>query len=326
MTDSLDRADDRYTADGVAFSATGVTRRFGSVTALSDVHLRVAEGAFLLLVGANGAGKTTLLSLFLDFLAPTAGALRVFGIDPTRDGGRVRATIGYVPEGGTWPWTDLTLAEYIAYQSRFRLTWDAPYATHLAQALDLKLTRRIRDASKGEFRRAQLLTALAHRPPALVMDEPTDGLDPLMREGLKDLLAEHLSGGPCTVIVSSHLVHELEGFADTLAVMQQGRLTDSVARDELRRDMRRIRLRPPHAGWTPPTLPRTRRLRREERGGEELWTVWGPHAEVVDTFRAAGAEVSDVGVLSLEDAAVALLRTAADPAPAAGSDLITAGH
>ncbi len=306
-------------ADGLAFRATGVTRRFGKVSAVTDVHLEVPEGAFLLLVGANGAGKSTLLSLFLDFIAPTSGVLHVFGVDPTREGGRVRAAIGYVPEGNAWPWPELTIGAFLEAESRYRSTWDASYAQHLATLLDLRLDRRIRDASKGEFRRAQVLSALAHRPPALLLDEPTDGLDPLMRDTFHELLGAHLSDSPCTVIVSSHLVHELEGYADRLAVLHHSRLVDVAARDDLRRDMRRIRLSPPESDWSPPTLPRTRKFHRERRGQEELWTVWGPHAAMVETLEQAGARVTDVATLTLEDAAVVLLKMAAmhatDPEP-----------
>lgn len=305
----------------LAFEATSVTRRFGEVAALTDVNLRVPDGAFLLLVGANGAGKTTLLSLFLDFIHPTTGSLRVFGIDPTRDGGRVRAAIGYVPEAGTWPWPEQTIQQFLAYQSVYRSTWDAKYAAHLTRILDLRLDRSIGAASKGEFRRAQLVAALAHQPPALLLDEPTDGLDPLVRARFKEVLAAHLSDHPCTVITSSHLVHEAELFADRLAIMHGGRVTDSVSQDEIRRDIRRIRFRPPTPEWEPPVLPRTRRLRHESRGGEEQWTVWGPYDQVVETLRDAGAAISDVGVLTLEEAAVALL-TIAEPDETAHEDTL----
>lgn len=304
---------------GAAFEAIAVSRRYGHVTALDHVDLVVPEGAFMLLIGANGAGKTTLLHLFLHLAEPSAGEVRVFGRDATDEATGVRAELGYIAEAVEWPFPRMRLRGLLDYHAAYRPSWDHLYAGRLASALDLQLDRRVAGLSKGELRRAQVVTALAHRPRAILLDEMTDGLDPLVRRRVLEMLSEHLSEHQTTVIASTHQVHEMEGFADQIALMHSGRMVGTFTRDMLQQEVCELVVRRP-AAWVEPTGWPGRVLQREARGLEERWTVLGPVPEFASVIARSGGEVAGVHALSIEEAAIALLTdAAAAPASASGS-------
>lgn len=214
-----------------AIATHGLTRCFGRETALVDVDLRIPRYAVFVLVGPNGAGKTTMMRLLMNLLRPTRGSTEVLEMDATRDGPRVRAQIGYVPERQDQLHRWMTCGRMLQYQARFFPMWDDVYAEYLSGVFELRLDRRIRTLSKGETRRLQLVLALAHRPPVLLLDEPTDGLDPVVRERALRLLAEHIADSPTTVLVSTHQVYQFESLADHLGVLSGGRLLAQMSRD-----------------------------------------------------------------------------------------------
>ena len=185
-------------------------------------------------------------------------------------------------------------------------TWDAEYAARLVHAFDLPLEKRLDRVSKGIARRVHLVLALAHRPPLLLLDEPTDGLDPVMRDETLGLLAEHVADTGCTALVSTHLVHEVDRLADHLGVIRDGRLTAQLPRDTLHRMLRRYRADIPEGWRGVPGLDGTV-VKRGGVGREIQWSVWGDEAEVAGLLAASGATVRDAAPLTLEDAAVALL-------------------
>jgi ABC-2 type transport system ATP-binding protein len=184
-------------------------------------------------------------------------------------------------------------------------SWDRPYAEHLGRAFEMRVDRKVGTLSKGETRRLQLLLALAHRPPLLLLDEPTDGLDPLVRRRALALLAEHLTDTPTTVVLSTHQVHEVQDLADHLGVLRGGRLVVQMSRDELHRTVRRYEAEIPD-GWEAPSELAAVGLRRW-RGKEMQWTVVGDEDDVTRRLTRSGVRVRQVRPLALEDAALALL-------------------
>lgn len=274
---------------------------------LDRLELTVPRGAAYMLVGPNGAGKTTTLRILLDLVRPSSGEVRVFGLDPAREGARIRAGIGYVPEVQDFGHGWMRVRTLLEYHAGYFPTWDSAYAARLLRTLEVDTTSRFGKLSKGQARRVQLVMALAHRPPLLLLDEPTDGLDPVVRETVLSLLAEHLADSSPTLLLSTHHVHEAEGLADHVGVLREGRLVAQTAREDMDRMLRRYRARVPE-GWDGP-VPRTGMvLSRNGSPREIAWTVWGEEADVVEELRAAGADVHDVQALSLQDAAVTLLK------------------
>jgi ABC-2 type transport system ATP-binding protein len=296
----------RLTETPCAAATHGLVKRFGRDFSLLGVDLQVPEGAVYVLVGPNGAGKTTTLKILLGLLSRDAGAVGVLGLDPALHGPRVRAQIGYVPERGDWGYGFMRVGRLLRHHAVYFPAWDARYAAQLARAFDLPMDRRVDRLSKGVARRVHLVLALAHRPALLLLDEPTDGLDPVMRDETLGLLAEHVAETGCTVLISTHLVHEMDRLADHLGVMQGGRLTAQMSRDTLHRMLRRYRADIP-MGWAgAPEIDGTV-VKRGGIGREIQWSVWGDEEQVARALVASGATLRDAAPLTLEDAAIALL-------------------
>jgi ABC-2 type transport system ATP-binding protein len=291
----------------LAVSTHGLTKRYGKQVALRDLALQVPTGAVYLLVGPNGAGKSTTLKLLLDLVRPTDGSAEVLGLSVRDHAPLVRANIGYVPEQTEWGYGWMRVGRLLQHHARYFTTWDAAYAARLAQIFELKLDRKMRTLSKGQARRVHLVMALAHRPPLLLLDEPTDGLDPLMRDETLGVLADHLAETPTTVLLSTHHVEEVERLADHIGVLRGGELRAQMPLAELRRGLRRFRAEVPEGWQGVPTLNGAV-LRRVNAPREVQWTVWGAEAEIARQFTAAGATVREVAPLSLLESTLALLN------------------
>jgi ABC-2 type transport system ATP-binding protein len=290
----------------LAVATRALTKRYGRETALDGVDLRVPEGAVYVLIGANGAGKSTTFKLLLNLERPDAGSAAVFGLDTGDRGPEVRAQVGYVSERHDLAYRWMTGARLLAHAAAYYPAWDHAYAERLGRALDVRLDRTLGGLSKGEARRLQLVLALAHRPPLLLLDEPTDGLDPVVRRRVLALLAEHLADAPTTVLLATHHVHEVESLADHVGVLRAGRLLAQLPRVELQRTVRRYRVELP-AGWEAPPELHAMGGARARPGREAQWTLVGDEREVTARLTDSGALVHEVTALRLEDAALALL-------------------
>jgi ABC-2 type transport system ATP-binding protein len=290
-----------------AVATHGLVKRYGrDAVALQGIDLQVPEGAVYVLIGANGAGKSTTLRVLLDLVRATAGRAEVLGLDTRARPSEVRAQIGYVPERLEWGYGWMRVSRLLDYHAAYYPTWDAAYAARLARAFELRLDRRVGKLSKGEGRRVQLTMALAHRPPLLVLDEPTDGLDPIMRDETLGLLADHIAETPTTTLISTHVVHEAERLADHVGMLQRGRLVTQAPRDALHLRLRRYRAEVPD-GWAGAPGLNGAVAQRAGFGRDIHWLVWGEEREVTAQLARAGAVVRDVTPVTLEEATLALL-------------------
>jgi ABC-2 type transport system ATP-binding protein len=289
---------------GVATHSLG--KRYGSEVALRGVDLQVPEGAVYVLIGPNGAGKTTTLKILLDLVRATEGTAEVLGMDARTVGPAVRAQIGYVPERLDWGYGWMRVGRLLEHHSAYHPTWDREYATQLVRAFDLGLDRRVGRLSKGQARRVQLTLALAHRPRVLVLDEPTDGLDPIMRDETLGLLTNHLADTPTTTLISTHLIHEADRLADHVAMLRAGRLVMQAPRDVMRFMLRSYRADVPD-GWSGVADLNGAVTQRAGLGREIRWLVWGEEAEITAKLARAGATVREVSPVTLEEATLALL-------------------
>ena len=210
-----------------------LTRRFGSNTALNSVTLSVPRGSVYGLVGANGAGKTTFIKHILGLLRAERGSVRVFGCDPVADPVGVLSRIGYLSEENDLPgW--MTVAELIRYQRAFYREWDDDYAEELRKAFALDSAAKIKTLSKGQKARAGLIIALAHRPELLVLDEPSSGLDPIVRRDILGAVIRTIADEGRTVLFSSHLLEEVEQVADHVAMMHRGQIVLSAPLEDIK--------------------------------------------------------------------------------------------
>jgi ABC-2 type transport system ATP-binding protein len=237
---------------------------------------------------------------------PDGGRAEVFGLDTGGNGPEVRAQVGYVPERHDAPYRSMTCAQLLRHVAAFHPEWDHAYADHLTQALGVGPERKVGGLSKGETRRLQLVLALAYRPPLLLLDEPTDGLDPVARRRALAILAEHLADTPTTVLISTHHIEELETLADHVGVLRDGRLVAQLPRDDLHRTVRSYQLEASD-GWQPPAELQPSGLKRSSAGREVRCTLIGEEREVARRLTLHGARVREVSRLPLEDAALAFL-------------------
>ncbi len=216
-----------------------LTRRFGATTALASVSLSVTQGVVHGLVGANGAGKTTLIKHTLGLLRAESGSVRVFGLDPVDDPVDVLARIGYLSEENDlhgWMRVD----ELIRYTRAFYPAWDDGYAEELRQTFALDPTARISKLSKGQKARAGLLVALAYRPELLVLDEPSSGLDPIVRRDILAAVMRTIADEGRTVLFSSHLLDEVEQVADHVTMISHGHIALSAPLQDIRESYRSL--------------------------------------------------------------------------------------
>lgn len=228
-----------------AISIRGLTKRYGNLTALNELNLDVAQGEILGFLGLNGAGKTTTIRLLLDLLRPTSGRAFIFGHDCWEEGLVARAQIGYLPsELGLYP--DLTGLEILDFLAGLnRRPMDQQRRQELFDRLELPrsdLGRRVREYSTGMKRKLGLIQALQADPPLLILDEPTEGLDPLMQESFYKLLADVKRKGT-TIFMSSHVLSEVERVCDRIALLRKGELVLLSSVQESRRlAERRVRV------------------------------------------------------------------------------------
>lgn len=312
MPSSIASPRERDPADGdagLAVATRALSKRYGRSTALRDVDLLVPEGAVYMLAGENGAGKSTLLRLLLNLERPTSGQAEVTGLAADRHGARVRARVGYVPEGFDMGSRWMTVERWFAERAVYYPSWDADYVACLCRRLDIDVARRISHLSKGQTRRTQIVAALAHRPPLLLLDEPSDGLDPAARDTVLELISDHLSQTGCTILASTHLIYELDALVDHVGVLSHGRLTAQMPRDALRKTVKSYRIRGPEGWETASDIPGV--LHRGQFGREHSWVIRGDETDVAAHITRSGGEVKDVAALNLHDAVVHLMRQGA---------------
>ncbi|MBS2937805.1 ABC transporter ATP-binding protein [Nocardioides sp. J2M5] len=245
------KCESRRSVGGVTppIEISGLVKTFGSVRALDGLDLTVDAGEVHGFLGPNGAGKSTTIRVLLGLLRSTAGSVTVFGLDPWGDATEIHRRLAYVP-GDVSLWPNLTGGETIDLLLRMRDV--DPRGTRrdeLLQRFELDPTKKGRAYSKGNRQKVALVAAFATPTDLLVLDEPTSGLDPLMEEVFNQCLAEHKASGT-TVLLSSHILSEVERLADRVTIIRGGRAVESGSLDQLRH-LRRNRVRAMVSGTLP---------------------------------------------------------------------------
>ena len=215
-----------------AVRAEGLSKRYGDVEALVDLHLEVAPGEVLGYLGPNGAGKTTTIRLLLGLVRPTAGRVEIFGVDCRLEPAEAHRRVAFVPgEANLWP--TLTGAETLHLLGRVHGQVDQAYRDDLIKRFELDLATKVRAYSRGNRQKVLLIGALMTRADLLVLDEPTSGLDPLMEQVFRHCIHEARERGQ-TVFLSSHILSEVEALCDRVAILRRGRLVETGTLSEMR--------------------------------------------------------------------------------------------
>ncbi len=283
-----------------ALAARGLGMRYGRRWALSDCTLTIPERTITGLVGPNGAGKTTLLNLAVGLLQPTTGAIEVLGAPPAGSSGQL-ARVGYVAQD-TPVYSSLTVADHLRLGAKMNPGWDAAAAVSRIERLGLDPRQKAGKLSGGQRAQLALTLAIAKRPEVLILDEPVASLDPLARREFLRALMEAAAEHELTVLLSSHLVADLERICDYLVVLDAGRVQLSGEVEQL--------LDTHHLVTGP---------RRDPADLPPDWDlITASHTDrqstlTINTDFAPADPAWTVGTLSLEDLVLAYMSRAADP-------------
>lgn len=295
------------TANQPVVNITNLSHSFGRLEALHQVTLQVPEGMVYGLVGENGAGKTTLIRHLLGLYKATSDAVQVFGLDPTASPEKILSRIGYLSEDRDLPeW--MRVRELMVYTSAFYPTWDQAYAEEMRERFELDPQARAGSLSRGQRARLGLMLAQAHRPDLLLLDEPSSGLDPGARRDILEAVIRAAADEGRTVILSSHLLDEVERVCDRLAMIIGGAVALEGTTDEIKaaHQLCTVRLPQPHgqpapafAGFAP----------TGGSGGEWTYVLNGDDDNFRNQVQAAGAEIIDMRGATLDE--IFMSRTSA---------------
>jgi ABC-2 type transport system ATP-binding protein len=298
-------ADETHVTDPVV-EVKSLTRRFGDKAALDNVSITLPRGIVFGLVGANGAGKTTLIKHVLGLLKAQSGSVRIFGRDPVADPAGVFARLGYVSEEHDLPgW--MRIWELLRYTQAFFPNWDSAYAEELRSRFELDPGAKVKHLSKGQRARADLLVALAHRPELLVLDEPSAGLDPIVRRDILEAIIRSIADEGRTVLFSSHLLHEVERVSDHVTMIDKGKIVFSAPLDDIKQSHRCLTLRFADARSRPPELAGV--LSWEGMGHEWTALYHGQPGDLQAAAANCGAQVLEKRTPSLDEIFVARVGT-----------------
>jgi ABC-2 type transport system ATP-binding protein len=289
-----------------AIETRGLFYRAGKGFEIPDLGLKVPAGSIYGFLGPNGAGKTTTIRLLLAQLRAERGTISVLGQPIPETAPQVLSRTGYVPERPHL-YPSLTVEEALRYHAAFYRNWDQRRADDLFGQFRLDPERRVGRLSKGETGQLMMLLVLAQCPELLVLDEPTEGLDPVVRRDMLAALLDYVSQREATVFISSHLVHELEGVCDWVGVMDDGRLVSEMPMQAFKNGIKRLRVADAPALVEEPPFAL---LSRESAGNGtvESWVVQGWQPSMQRYFIAVGATLREVVDLDLEEGFVELLR------------------
>jgi ABC-2 type transport system ATP-binding protein len=221
---------------------TGLSKRYGKARGIDQVNLEIRRGEIFGFIGPNGAGKSTTIRILLNLIFPSGGSARIMGLDVIRKTKEIKQNTGYIPSDAS-PYSGLKVNEFLEYMLRFYpIRKDDQRIRDLCERFELDRSRRISDLSSGNRKKVAIVQSLIHRPELLILDEPTNGLDPLMQETFFELLREENRNG-MTIFFSSHVLSEVQMLCKRVAIIREGCIAGVEVIEELRKkQLKKIRI------------------------------------------------------------------------------------
>ncbi len=279
-----------------------LSRSFGTTKALDGLSLDVKPGFVYGLVGANGQGKTTLIKHLLGLLRAKQGSVRVFGLDPVKEPVKVLQCIGYLSEDRELPeW--MRIHELLRYTRAFHPNWDQAYADELLKTFGLDKTKKVKHLSKGMRAQAGLIAAVAHRPDLLLLDEPSTGLDAVVRKDILNAIIRTVADEGRAALFSSHLLDEVEQMSDYVFMIDAGQVVLHGSLDDIKEQHHLLSVRFDN---DQDKLPSIGGILAAERFGKD-WNVVcnGAAQEITTALQGLGGEVTHSRNASLQEIFVA---------------------
>lgn len=274
----------------------GLTKYYGRHRGVVGVSITVNEGEIYGFIGPNGAGKSTMIKTLLGMIFPTKGSASIFGLDCVSASHVIKRQVGYVPSEVRL-YEDITVRRMLKFSDSFYDTADEAGTRELMEAFELEPDKKVGELSSGNKKKTALVAALASRPKLLILDEPTNGLDPLMRRTLFDALIREQKGG-ATIFLSSHNLDEVQSLCSRVAIIREGSIADIKEISELSAaGGKRVRVM---GGRVPETIEHAEALVRTDDALE--FTYRGSAKELlamlsawdIDDFSAEDVKLSDI--------------------------------
>jgi ABC-2 type transport system ATP-binding protein len=201
-----------------------LTKTYGKNRGIDSVNLKINKGEIFGFIGPNGAGKSTTIKVLLNLIFPTSGEAKIFDLDCVTDTTKIKEDLGYVPSEVRY-YDNMKVQELINYAKSFRKNIDNDYVDELCKLFDVELEKNISELSLGNKKKVAIVQAVLHKPKLLILDEPTNGLDPLIQKKLFNTLLKLKEEGT-TIFLSSHNLTEVEEFCDRVAIIKEGKIVD----------------------------------------------------------------------------------------------------
>lgn len=276
----------------------GVSKRFQEIEALNNVTLAVKKGSIYGLAGSNGAGKTTLLKILAGVYRQDAGQVK-YDTENIFENNDIKARTVFMPDN-LYFFTNYTIDNMAVFFRRIYPRWEQDRYLKLRKAFDIDAKRRISSLSKGMQRQVAFWLGLSLAPDFMILDEPLDGLDPVMRQKVKNLIIQDVAGREMTIIISSHNLRELEDICDYIGILHEGKLLIQKDLDDLKADLHKIQIA--FSDGVPGSLLQDMQILRQERRGNVLiLVVRGAYDETVRHIQSYNPAIFDILPLTLEE-------------------------
>ncbi|WP_111931741.1 MULTISPECIES: ABC transporter ATP-binding protein [Clostridium] len=218
-----------------AIKITNLTKSYGKSRGIKNVNLEIKEGEIYGFIGPNGAGKSTTIKTLLNFIFPTSGSAKILGKDIVSESKLIKEFTSYVPSEVRY-YSDVKVKDILNYAASFFDYYDGQYLNELCNELEVELDKKIEELSLGNKKKVAIVQALLSNPKIVILDEPTNGLDPLIQQKLFNILLKEKSKGK-TIFLSSHNLSEIEKFCDRVAVIKEGEIIDILDLNKMNRDL-----------------------------------------------------------------------------------------
>lgn len=209
-----------------AIEIKNLTKVYGKNRGIQDINISIKEGEIYGFIGPNGAGKSTTIKTLLNFIYPTSGEALIFGMDSVKESEKIKEHIGYVPSEVRY-YDDVKVKDIIKYAQSFYPKSNKEYIDRICNELELDMNKKMGELSLGNKKKVAIAQSLINNPKLLILDEPTNGLDPLMQKKLFNILIEEKEKGN-TVFLSSHNLVEVQNLCDRVCVIKEGRIVDII--------------------------------------------------------------------------------------------------
>ena len=209
-----------------AIEIKNLTKVYGKSRGIQDINISVKEGEIYGFIGPNGAGKSTTIKTLLNFIYPTSGEALIFGMDSVKESEKIKEYIGYVPSEVRY-YDDVKVKDIIKYAQSFYPKSNKEYVDRICNELELDMNKKMGELSLGNKKKVAIAQSLINNPKLLILDEPTNGLDPLMQKKLFNILIEEKEKGN-TVFLSSHNLVEVQNLCDRVCVIKEGKIVDII--------------------------------------------------------------------------------------------------